>query len=274
MQIYLACFGRSGWIMTKVINGVENAFTQCGTGKQKLLLLHGWGCDGSLMKPVADRLQDEFMILVPDFPGHGKSGLPQEPWGVPEYAENLRQLLKETEFFPCHIIAHSFGCRIATWLEADEPSLFGKLIFTGAAGIRKKPSEEAQKRNKRYKNLKNICEKMKMVPLMESTAEKWEDKLRRKYGSPDYNALDEEMRKTFIKVVNQDLSDLYSRFHASTLLIWGDADTETPLWMGQEMEKLIPDAGLVTLEGGSHFAYLEQIDRFITIARHFLKEDE
>ena len=40
------------------------------------------------------------------------------------------------------------------------------------------------------------------------------------------------------------------------------------------MEQLIPDAGLVTLEGGSHFAYLEQIDRFVAIIRHFLKEDE
>ena len=40
------------------------------------------------------------------------------------------------------------------------------------------------------------------------------------------------------------------------------------------MEKSIPDAGLVTLEGGSHFAYLEQLDRFILIAKQFLKEEE
>ena len=38
----------------------------------------------------------------------------------------------------------------------------------------------------------------------------------------------------------------------------------------QEMEKMIPDAGLVILEGGSHFAYLEQAARFNTIVAHFL----
>ena len=108
---------------------------------------------------------------------------------------------------------------------------------------------------------------------MGAVAEKAEEALRKKYGSRDYNALDEEMRRTFVKVVNEDLTDLYAKFKASTLLIWGEKDTETPLWMGQEMEKLIPDAGLVILEGGSHFAYLEQIDRFCTIARQFLKED-
>ena len=31
------------------------------------------------------------------------------------------------------------------------------------------------------------------------------------------------------------------------------------------MEELIPDAGLVILEGGSHFAYLEQADRFSSV---------
>ena len=39
------------------------------------------------------------------------------------------------------------------------------------------------------------------------------------------------------------------------------------------MEELIPDAGLVILENGTHFAYLEQLQRFATIAGVFLKED-
>ena len=108
---------------------------------------------------------------------------------------------------------------------------------------------------------------------MRAAAEKMEEKLRQKYGSRDYNALDEEMRKTFVKIVSRDLTDCYPKIRASTLLVWGDADTETPLWMGRKMEQLIPDAGLAVLEGGSHFAYLEQNTRFNLIAQHFLKEE-
>ena len=259
--------------MTKTLQGTESAWTECGSGERRLLLLHGWGCDGSLMQPVADRMQDRFRILVPDFPGHGKSGRPPEPWGAAEYTQWLRQLLAETAFAPCDIIAHSFGCRVAATLAAEHPEAVGKMIFTGAAGIRPKPSAERQKRTARYKKLKGLCETAKKIPLMGAAAGKMEEALRKKYGSRDYNALDEEMRRTFVKVVNEDLTDLYGKFRASTLLIWGDRDTETPLWMGQEMEKRIPDAGLVILEGGSHFAYLEQVDRFCTIARQFLKED-
>ena len=260
--------------MTREFNGTEVFWTECGSGKEKLLLLHGWGCDGTLMQPIADRMQDSFHILIPDFPGHGKSGRPPEPWGVPEYAECLKQMLEEAGFLPCHVIAHSFGCRVAAWLASRSPSIFDKIIFTGAAGIRKVPDAEAQRRVARYRKLKGICEQIRKVPLMSSAAGKLEDRLRHKYGSSDYNALDEEMRKTFVKVISQDLTDLYGEFLSSTLLIWGDSDTETPLWMGREMEKRIPDAGLVVFEGGTHFAYLEQIDRFVTIARQFLKGDQ
>ena len=86
----------------------------------------------------------------------------------------------------------------------------------------------------------------------------------------DYAALSPEMRKTFVKVVGYDQSALLSHIKNPTLLIWGDRDTETPLWMGQQMEKEIADSGLVVLEGGTHFAYLEQAARFQTIVRQFL----
>ena len=260
--------------MIKEIDGISIHYLMYGSGTEKVLLLHGWGCDSSFLKPVADALQENYQVLIPDFPGHGKSGFPPMPWGVPEYAECLLSLLKETGFTPCHVIAHSFGCRIAAWLAAETPSLFEKLIFTGAAGIRPKPTEVMRKRSARYKKLRNISESFKRIPILIPAAEKFEEKLRLKYGSKDYNALDEEMRKTFVKVINQDLSDLYERFHSSTLLIWGDADTETPLWMAKEMERRIPDAGLVILKGGTHFAYLEQLPTFNMIAMHFLKGDE
>ena len=41
------------------------------------------------------------------------------------------------------------------------------------------------------------------------------------------------------------------------LLIWGENDTATPISDGQTMEKLIPDAGLVTVKNAGHYSYLE-----------------
>ena len=259
--------------MDREIDGVRIHWEEAGEKGSRVLLLHGWGCDGKLMRPVADALKESHRVMTIDFPGHGESGRPPEPWGVPEYAENLIRLLQETGFTPCAVVAHSFGCRVAAWIAAENPALFTKMIFTGAAGIRPKQSEEARKRSERYKTLKKYAETIGKIPFLRGVSDTAAEHLRLKYGSADYNRLDEEMRKTFVKVVNLDLTDLYSRIRQSTLLLWGDQDTETPLWMGREIEKRIPDCALILLEGGTHFAYLEQIGRFNAIASQFFKED-
>ena len=65
-----------------------------GQGSSRVVLLHGWGCDVSLMKPVADFLAQDMQVLSIDFPGHGQSSRPPEPWGVPEYAEATLDVLR------------------------------------------------------------------------------------------------------------------------------------------------------------------------------------
>ena len=108
---------------------------------------------------------------------------------------------------------------------------------------------------------------------LHGAAEALQTGLRNRYGSPDYIRLNENMRRTFVKVISLDLRDRLPSVRQPTLLIWGGADTETPLWMARVMEKNIPDAGLVIFEGGDHFAYLKQAPRFCLIARHFLSEE-
>lgn len=245
-----------------------------GQGSQRVVLLHGWGCDTSLMKPVADYLAQDMQVLNLDFPGHGQSSRPPEPWGVPEYAAATLEVLRQLDFLPCAVIAHSFGGRVAAYLASEDSGLFTKIILTGAAGIRKPQTEESRKRSEEFKKLKGLCHAARKMKIFGSLPDKMEEKLRQKYGSRDYNALDAEMRQTFVKVISLDLSDRYSKIKQPTLLIWGDQDTETPLWMGRQMEKDIPDAGLVVLQGGTHFAYLEQVQRFNKIAHVFLMEEQ
>ena len=258
--------------MNRIIEGVNIHFETDGNDGSRVLLLHGWGCDLSMMRPVGDALKSEHRVMMIDFPAHGQSGRPPEPWGVPEYAHHLKLFLESESFFPCSVIAHSFGCRITAYLASEDPSCFDRIVLTGAAGIRREATAEEKARSEQFHRKKEKLQQLKKIPFLRKTAENMENRLREHYGSRDYNALDEEMRKTFVKVINQDLREQYGGIRSSTLLIWGDRDTETPLWMAHEIEKRIPDCGLVLLEGGSHFAYIEQIQRFNTIVSHFLRE--
>ena len=130
--------------------------------------------------------------------------------------------------------------------------------------------EEQKKKSEAYQKKKQLLQNMQKWPLVGKLAEGALEKLRKKYGSADYNALDAEMRKTFVKVISEDLAPLLEKIQSSTLLIWGEKDQDTPLWMGQKMEKEIRDAGLVIFEGDDHFAYLRQWPRFVNVIRAFL----
>ncbi|MCB0338647.1 MAG: alpha/beta hydrolase, partial [Bdellovibrionales bacterium] len=95
-------------------------------------------------------------------------------------------------------------------------------------------------------------------------------KLYRLFGSSDYRAAG-AMRQTLVKVVNEDHSHLLSKIHCPTLLVWGDQDTDTPLWMAKKMEQEIKDCGLVVFSGAGHYSFLDRSQQFCLVAAKFLE---
>ncbi len=250
--------------------GVSLHYEQYGQGDRQILLLHGWGCSIQHFEPIARDLARDYHLTVIDFPAHGQSSNPPEPWGVGDFAACTRELVERLGIAPCDIIAHSFGGRVALHLAANQPQLVRRLVLTGCAGIKKPQTEEQKKRSEHYQKLKRLYQGIEKIKPLEGMAHKGLKALQQKYGSADYNALSDEMKKTFVKVISEDLSPLLPRVQASTLLVWGEKDQDTPLWMGQKMEKEIPDAGLVVFENDDHFAYLRQWTRFVAVVRAFL----
>lgn len=235
-----------------------------------VLLLHGWGCSIQHFKPIIEKLQEDRFVIALDFPAHGESTEPPEPWDVEKFAEMTVCLMRELGYRAYDIIAHSFGGRVAIRIASRNARYVNRMVLTGCAGIKKEQTAEQRQRTEAYKRKKKWVERLAKLPCMHNAARKMSDKLRSRYGSADYNALSESMRKTFVKIVNEDLRPELKNIKASVLLVFGEKDTETPLWMGQIMEKEIQDAGLVVFEGDDHFAYLRQWPRFVQIVRAFL----
>lgn len=251
--------------------GVTLHVEQAGDHGPSILLLHGWGCSVRHFDPIIRELQPQARLTALDFPAHGQSSTPPEPWDVHQFARLTASLIESLGIAPTHLIAHSFGARVAICLAAEHPELIGRMILTGAAGIKPPPSPERQKKSAAYQRGKRLAEAVGKLPGLRNASAQLREMLVQKYGSADYAALSPEMRATFSKIVSEDLSPLLPQIQAETLLVFGDQDTETPLWMGQQMEKAIPDAGLVTFEGRGHFAYLEEWQRFCAIAKNFLQ---
>lgn len=257
------------------VMGAKIDVTTAGSAGRGALLLHGWMCSAQLMESVQTLLAPKMRTAAIDFPGHGRGGKcapPPEPWGVPEYMEMTAEVIRRLELAPCDIVAHSFGARVAILLAATYPELVGRMILTGAAGIRKPQTGGATMKQRLYKGLRGVVNLAEKTSWFGELPDKGREALVQRFGSTDYKALSPEMRKTFVKVISLDLTDRLEQIMAPTLLYWGAQDTETPLWMAKVMEEKIPDAGLVIEEGAGHFAYLEHNATFLRIVRSFLLE--
>lgn len=239
-----------------------------GKGERTVLLLHGWGGSMDSWKPVERDLSAGMRVLNVDFPGFGESPEPRDVWCVTQYAEQILELLDEMEISRVTVIAHSFGGRVALMLNQMRPELIDRQVLTGCAGLI--GDRDAQKGGLAHKLSGLYDNGFTRRLLGDKGVERIRDTVRSHFGSEDYKNASPKMREVFKQVIHQDLAGCLPGIKASTLLIWGEADTATPLWMGRQMEKTIPDAGLVVFEGCGHFAYLQQYARFITIVKQFL----
>ena len=119
--------------MTEIINGTEICYRIEGEAKDRVLLLHGWGCDMKMMQPVADALKTDHTTLLIDFPGHGESGRPPEPWGVPEYADALLELVSGGWTAYCGESSCSLNAWILHDVICDDP-LVNSLVLRDEVG--------------------------------------------------------------------------------------------------------------------------------------------
>ncbi len=236
------------------VKDIQINYIQYGKGKD-ILLLHGWGQNIEMMKPIGDNLSDKYRITIIDFPGFGKSDEPKNAWMIDDYKEMLEEIVKELKIKKPILMGHSFGGRVAIRYSALND--IDKLVLFGSPCIRKQKSMSLKTR---------VLKKMKTLPGMNGIGEK----MKKYIGSRDYKAASPIMRQILVNTVNEDLSMYAKKIKVPTLLIWGDNDTEAPLEEAQELEKLMIDAGLVVLPG-SHYAYLENLHQVINIVNTFLE---
>lgn len=229
---------------------------QGASGRPVVLFLHGWGAPAATYGLVLDYLSDDFRVVAPDLPGFGGSEEPPVPLSVDDYADWTAAFAAALGLARVTLLCHSFGGRISIKLLSRRPLPFAvdKAVFMDAAGIRPRRGPGYYLRVYSYKAARRLL----TLPGVRRLFPDAPEKLRRRRGSADYQNASPRMRQTMVRCINEDLTPLLRAIPVSTLLIWGETDTATPLADGQRMEKEIPDAGLVVLPGAGHFGFAEQ----------------
>ena len=226
---------------------------------QSIVLLHGWGQNIEMMKPIGDKFKDDFDIIIFDLPGFGKSDEPSCVWSCYDYAQLIHDALDELKVNNTIIIGHSFGGKLG-------------LIYASRYNVNKLVNLAGPY----CKEIKDVSLKVKVLKFMKKVPviNKLEGFAKKHMGSTDYRNASGVMRDILVSHVNLDVTDDIKKIDCSTLLIWGTNDSEVSIERGYELENLIKDAGIVVYDGCTHYAYLERLGQTINVLKIFLGVDK
>jgi len=227
-----------------------------------VLLVHGWGAHIELLQPLAQRLSHRgYRCFMLDLPGFGQSQEPQQAYSIFDYAQLCLAYMDALGLESAHFFGHSMGGRIGLILGSAHARRIRSMALSNSAGIRQ-PTPTAQKlRLSAARTLRRSLSALGAPSL----SQRLHAAYNKRYGSSDFQQASPVMRQTLIQVVNQDLLACAATVAVPTVLLWGDADRDTPLWTGRKLEAAIPDAALIVHAGAGHYAYLDFPDKSAAI---------
>lgn len=94
-------------IKTIQIAGKKIVYRIAGSGNP-VMLIHGFGEDGTVWRKQVAILQDKFQLIIPDLPGSGQSE-EIDDMSMEGIAEIIHHIIHEENIESCPIIGHSMG---------------------------------------------------------------------------------------------------------------------------------------------------------------------
>jgi len=228
--------------------------------QKKLYIAHGWAYDTKKWKPFLDALGalglEASLINLP-----GLTAPIKKPWDLDDYVSHVSEKLPAEGV---HFLGHSFGGQIGVRLAAQYPKKLASLILIDAAGIR---DMSFKMRTKRFifRSLAKVGKKIAPFPGLRPL-------LYRLARERDYNQASALMKQTMKKVIATEVKTDALKVEKPTLIIWGENDRVTPMWMGREYARLIQNSRMQIIEQGRHSPHFQYPEKVAEMVSEFLEK--
>lgn len=254
-------------------------YRRCGEGPA-VVLCDGIGCDGFIWKYLIPALVRHHTLFHPHLRGHGRSPPPPEPdrVSIDALADDLFEVLDDAGVDSAVLVGHSMG--VQTCLEAFRrhgDRVVGLVLTCGSHGSPLRtfygtdlfhhllPLLQAAVRGALRWPARLIWSRLlpSSIALDVALTTEVNGELIRREDMETYldhlSRVDPALFLTMLRFADQhSAADILEQIDVPVLLIEGDRDGFTPLSQSREMERRIPDASLLVVEGGTHAAPLER----------------
>lgn len=255
------------------VTGLRIAFERAGDGPP-LVLLHGLPGDSRMWRRQLDDLADEYTVIAWDAPGCGRSSAPSDDFGTGDVGRYLIGFMHVLGLEQPHVLGLSWGAGLALELYRTAPTIPRTLLlasaYAGWAGSL--PADVVTQRLNAYLRAAGMAREEAMrgwAPGFFGATAPVElvDEVVAIVSEFDPRVLS-TLARSFAET---DLRAMLRTIDIPTLLLYGDADSRSPLQVAEALHAAIRGATLVVLPGAGHLSNVEAAAQFNAEVRKFLR---
>ncbi len=266
-----------------------------GKEQPTIVFSNGIACDTSYWRYLVKDFQGTHPMLIWDYRGHGNSDLPDDfsKSSLDILARDLHAIIEELGLRDYILVGHSMGVQTNYEYYKHFPDqVIGLVPILGTYGYPFKTFFDSDVMDKLYptvlypflKKYGNIM--MSLISPIASTSIPFYMGLALKSVNPCLSSR-EKMQpyfehlarlnmqfasEMFLHMSRHTAEDVLPKINVPVLIIAGENDTFTPLWLSEKMKEMIPTAEMIILEKGSHAALVEYPDLIHCKIKEFIQE--
>ncbi|MGA9531177.1 MAG: alpha/beta fold hydrolase, partial [Anaerolineales bacterium] len=205
-------------------------------------------------------------VYALDLPGHGQSG------GRPDstisgYAESTLDWMRSASVEPAVLVGHSMGSAIALMMALRVPRAVAGLALVGASA-RLRVAPEILSDSASHDEFPQAVDRVTDAAFSPKTPKALVEQARQRTLEAGHEAFHLDFQACDHFDVRQQLGEI----KVPAIVIQGEDDQLTPLFLARELAEGLPDGELVSLPDAGHMVMLEKPGQVAELLLGFLRE--
>lgn len=266
----------SDWHEHKLrVNGVTYAYSDRGEGPA-VIFAHDLFVDHTIFDAQVSALEGSHRCIVPDMPGHGRSGF--RGWTLDDLADDFALMIEELSLGPVIFVGQSQGGMVGMRLAARQPNLVSRLVLIGTSARPEYPERLDDWRVLRHTLLQGSeAEREAAFALVQERingsiwlANAPEAARHERCVMLAHDRIGVALALEAASLKREDGRALLPNILAPTLVLRGDADRATPPELSREIASALVHGKLQILPSVGHHPPLEEPAEVVAALRAFL----
>ena len=246
--------------------GTQVVYTDRGEGPC-LVLLHGYLESGEIWESFADRIPQGYRLIIPDLPGHGRSGTLKKMDSMDDLAGAIKAMVEAEDIGKIFLVGHSMGGYVVmAFAELFPEKLLGYSLFHSTCFA----DNNDKKLNRDREISLVLCGKKRQIVLVN---------IPKAFSMDNVDLMPDEVERARRIALDSSDEGIIALLHGMKarpdrsavlkdpdlplLLIGGMKDNYIPIEVFDKLVAMAPHAQVLRLEESGHMGFIEEPEKVV-----------